>query len=241
MLEEPHDRRYPRFARRVQAAIIDGFLLSTAFVSAAIFVSNVDLPTYARISIVTFVILFLEPGLVAFKGSTIGHYVRGLKVEDATNLEKISLFRAIFRFFVKTILGWASLILIFFTKRHQALHDIVSGSVVVLRNPEIYSDEDALLERPGENPDYSYPSKIRRIFVIILYILLFNFVATILMNVSVSPECLYDESCTRMEIIYILLLGIVTIAGSLILLVRGWSYGLWGVRRKKLAVSNNSS
>lgn len=65
-------------------------------------------------------------------GATIGNDKMKIRVRSVANPEKrINLFLAIIRFIFKILLGWLSFITFFTSSRNRAIHDIVSGSVVI--------------------------------------------------------------------------------------------------------------
>ncbi|MBE0676394.1 MAG: RDD family protein [Bacteroidales bacterium] len=80
-----------------------------------------------------FVVVFIlyEPILVSL-GSTVGQYFLGLRVRRFNNPEKKVLFPIlIIRVLVKYILGWLSFITVTFNTNRRAIHDFVSGSIVI--------------------------------------------------------------------------------------------------------------
>src|SRR5436190_8207282 len=78
--------------------------------------------------------LALEPGLVSWTGGTIGHHLMGLRIRDVVEDRNIGLIRATIRAVSRALLGWVSLVFILVTRKHQAIHDYISRTVVVLRN-----------------------------------------------------------------------------------------------------------
>lgn len=72
-----------------------------------------------------------EPVCMAF-GCTLGNYVMKIRVRDAYNYTlKINLLRSYLRFITKIMLGWLSFITISFTPEKRAVHDLISGTVMV--------------------------------------------------------------------------------------------------------------
>jgi uncharacterized RDD family membrane protein YckC len=117
------------------------------FFGAAMILASYDIHAGFKFSGVAILIIIMEPGLVSITGGTIGHHLRGLRIQrrwDGTNL---NIFRATIRFLVKFLLGWLSFLFILQTKKHQAIHDLISGSVVVLKDPAKVPEWDALSER----------------------------------------------------------------------------------------------
>lgn len=87
-----------------------------------------------RISLFVFLFLVYDPLLTSFLGGTLGHLVIGIRVKkESTERTNISLLAALFRFIIKSTLGWISLLTVTGNKRKRALHDLLSGSVVVCK------------------------------------------------------------------------------------------------------------
>ena len=80
--------------------------------------------------------LIVEPGLVSQTGGTIGHHVMGLRVRDADADQRVGFVRATMRGVTRSLLGLFSLLFMFATRRHQAIHDYISRSTVVIEHPE---------------------------------------------------------------------------------------------------------
>lgn len=65
-------------------------------------------------------------------GATFGNYRNGIRVRKNSDYsQKINIFQALTRFFFKVVLGWVSLLFILMNKKGRALHDIISGSVIL--------------------------------------------------------------------------------------------------------------
>jgi uncharacterized RDD family membrane protein YckC len=68
-------------------------------------------------------------------GGTIGHRTMNLRVVDNRTAGNVSLPKALARFIVKGLLGILSFFTMNFSRRHHAVHDILTGSSVQIRNP----------------------------------------------------------------------------------------------------------
>ncbi len=65
-------------------------------------------------------------------GSTLGNYLIGIRVRKHKNYNKnINIFQAYIRFAVKLLLGWLSFVTIGMNEEKRAIHDMVSGSVMI--------------------------------------------------------------------------------------------------------------
>ena len=161
---------YPRLIRRVQACIIDSFIIVFILVGLFLLVTTFSVePVWVRIAIVLVPVFFFEPVLVSYTGGTIGHHLLKLKVQDVSNTKNINIFLALIRFILKTLLGTISLIFVLTTRKHQAIHDFLANSIVAYKDPKQVPEYEALVERVIEEEGYIYPSKLRRIAMIILY------------------------------------------------------------------------
>ncbi len=157
---------YPRLLRRVQAVLIDSLIIPIVFIGVMLLVAQFNVENiYIKVSALILPFLILEPGLVAFTGGTIGHHILKIKVRSSKNDANLNIIFAVVRFVVKFILGWLSFVFILTTDKHQAIHDIVSGSIVVNIKSEGLSDKEALKERT-ESVGWRYPSAKRRTIVI---------------------------------------------------------------------------
>lgn len=238
--EGTSERRYPRFRLRLQAAVLDAVFLAILFILTAVLIGQFDLPSAARIALVAVIVLGFEPVLVSRTGSTVGHFLRGLKVEDAKSGRKLGLFRSSVRFVVKGVLGLYSLISILITRRYQAVHDAATASVVVLRHPDRHAPVDQLLERDPKDPKYDYPSRIRRAAVVVLYIIFLLVLYVVVENIffyafgiGFSAACIDRNFCSAMERFFLLGWGTVFFAGVCWLVWLGATGRLWGARRRE--------
>ncbi len=68
-------------------------------------------------------------------GGTLGHRFMNLQVVDNRTGGRVSLLKALARYVVKGLLGVFSFFTMSFSRRHQALHDLVTNSSVRIRNP----------------------------------------------------------------------------------------------------------
>ena len=138
---------YANFPRRLNAISLDTVVLIAS--SALIFFvgSVFERVAAVRISLGIFwwfLLLFYEPLLVWRLGGTVGHRAMNLRVADNRTEGNVSLLKALARFWIKVFLGVFSFLTMNFSRRHQAVHDIVTNSSVRIRNtakarPEHYT------------------------------------------------------------------------------------------------------
>ena len=118
---------------RVKAAVIDSFIIMLSLYLASELFSLFDIVSNSLKIIVTiFIFLLYDPLLVSLKGGTIGHIILKITVKKEDNIsENISFFPAIFRFILKALLGWFSLISISGNEKKKAIHDYAVNSIVL--------------------------------------------------------------------------------------------------------------
>jgi len=127
------DFSFPPLIRRIQAIFIDiGILILVFFIATYLTILIGEIPSWAKIAILIFMIYLYDPLLVSVFGGTIGHQMMNMKVKKYNNPNKnIWIGAAVLRYFIKGLLGWLSFITITFNKRKRSLHDMASGSIVI--------------------------------------------------------------------------------------------------------------
>lgn len=191
-----------------------------------------SVPNYLRIFIVLLPIFLFEPLLVTLTGGSPGHHLFKIKIRATSEDKKLPILKSIIRFVVKALLGFISLTLILFTKKHQALHDIASDSIVVLKSPEKHTEDEKLKENVFQQIGYKYPHIIKRIIVSLLYIFLLNLIVGISLVIFTSESCYADDICNKKEEIIQVVTGVFWIASSIVILIKGLKGTLYGVRRQ---------
>jgi hypothetical protein len=173
-------------------------------------------------------LFFLEPLLIAYWGHTVGQYVYGIKVVREADLRKCPLFLAFVRYYAKALLGWWSMIYMFFTKKHQAIHDHLAHTLVILspyrlaKNPSFA--EKGITEQEPEK-GFVYPSALRRFVFLVIWwfialIVLFS-VAEGLLSWSVGKERAHqildsvDPLVTFLVLVLLLIVGFLAAKGLL--------------------------
>jgi len=224
---------YPRLIRRIQAVLIDGVIIPVIAIATLVGVSKMGLDgEYAAAAAILSVFL-LEPFLVTTTGGTIGHHLLGIKVVNSKTLSALGIVRATLRFITKTALGLFSLVVVLTSRRHQAVHDYLSGSIVIIKNPGTLPAYEVLKEREVEEKGYIYPSKVRRIVIIILYAIILFVANGVLLVSFLTDDCLNNNTCSGYDQALSIASQILWIAGTVTLLVFGWKGKLWGCRRKR--------
>lgn len=223
---------YPKIPRRIRAVIVDGVITPFFALGTLLVTRSFGLEKDFAILAAVMMIFMLEPVLVSLTGGTIGHHLNGLKIKNVNTGRNINLLASSVRYIIKVVLGLYSLVLILITKRHQAVHDAFSRSVVILKNPSSLPSYEVLGERIVEESAYIYPTVGRRIAMIIFYtVSLFVFVSFLSGVFLLSDQCVYSNLCSVQDDRVTALLGLVWFIGFLTLIVLCWRGMMPGCRR----------
>lgn len=223
---------YPALARRAYAAAFDESIAFAGCVAVFLLVGPLEPPPWLIVALVG-VFLLLEPFLVSRTGSSVGHHLFGLRVVDAVDGGHISFGRATLRMLARFLLGLPSLFVIQVTKRHQAIHDLLVRSVVVVPNPAALHPHDVRRERVVVDNGYIQPSRWRRMLIISVYCLALFLALAIGSAFLISDRCGLEDQCTKAETAVIFAISILFYTGMAVTIVYGWQGKLRGARRKK--------
>lgn len=124
---------YPALLDRVKAIMIDTLVILALSVVAANTFDRLEEVSSMTKAISFFVIFWLyDPLMTSLTKGTIGHKMIGLQVVRADKMDKkIFIGLAFLRFLIKGVLGWISFLGVLGSKRKRALHDTLSGSIVI--------------------------------------------------------------------------------------------------------------
>jgi len=227
---------YPRLVRRVRAYLIDQMVLLALLAAWLLLLPWMEGFTSAqKIFALSAPMWLAEPCLVSLTGATIGHHLMYLRIRDARADRNLGFVRATLRAVLRLMLGWLSVLFILVTRRRQALHDVLLGSVVVIARPGRLPAYDLLVALPFDLQHApGMPSRGRRLLIVLLYLLGASIAVGIVAVVLISPQCSSDEMCTREEEIVQAICGWVWLAAALAIVVLGVRGKLWGARRKVL-------
>lgn len=130
-----YNHEYPRLALRYQATVVDGLVIVAGLVTIGSILSLFEsAPGYLR-AMAFVVVAFLYEPLMVSRGGTLGHRWMGLKVKSRSNPHKnVFVILALLRFAAKIALGWLSFITMLFSSDNQAIHDMLSDSVVLYKD-----------------------------------------------------------------------------------------------------------
>jgi len=234
----PQAPAYGRFTRRVQAVFVDAIVLMLAMTGALIVATSLKSDNIVRVLGFTIAITWLlyEPLLVSMIGSTVGHYIYNLRVVDDRGGNP-SFRKALLRVGIKSLLGLYSFLAMAVTKRHQAVHDLLTGSTVQIRTPaKAEAHHFHLIREEPVSPDM--PSPTRRAVLIVAYVLgwlILVLVASAALYASdlISDRCLDTDFCSLMEDVLVYGLSLCWPVGTALLLFFGWRGRLWGARPRR--------
>ena len=120
--------------RRVLASLIDWLVLLAFVVAVSVAADGLD-PRFATARVVFVLVVFAsyEPILNAF-GCTMGQLSMGIRVRRYRDRSKrINLLQGYARLLFKILLGWYSFLTLTRSKERRAVHDMVSGSIMLER------------------------------------------------------------------------------------------------------------
>ncbi len=190
---------YPRLIKRVHAWIIDSLLLFFIILGSLLLPNYIGIEgTLLKGVLILLPIISFEPLLINLTGGTLGHHYAGLKIVDSRSHSRLSLVKCYLRFIIKVFFGFYSFIMMLITKRHQAAHDLFSGSLVLFKNPETVSEDYKLEERKVDFINQK-PPLMRRILLIIAYGFLCLVLWGIILMFSVSEDCIEKDICSALE------------------------------------------
>ena len=226
--------RYATFTGRFRALVIDNLCISAlgiALFFAGDAASEVPGATRVMLLLVVAVILLYEPLQVSRRGATIGHRYAHLRVVDARTGSWPSFGRAFVRFLIKTILGVISFFTMELTRRHQAVHDMLTHTTVQVAESEQVAPYR--VERVDE-PNVVLPGRLRRLTVILLYLVAIFFVYAVSISIVDTTGCLRHRSgCSAVTRTLVPVMGWAWIALSLTAIIAGWKGLLLGARRSR--------
>jgi hypothetical protein len=179
-------------------------------------------------------LLLYEPILVSRIGGTLGHYFNNLRVVDKDDGGNISFPKACARAVIKGVLGLYSFVILAATSRNQAVHDLLTGSTVQIRDPAKALPSQYMIERT-ELAATDMPSPRRRLAVISGYLLLTVIVYLLITRGIIaagliSDGCIDRNVCSASDRILSLNLGLTLLAAGAACITLGWRGRLIGAR-----------
>lgn len=231
--EDVPARGYAIFPRRLLGLVVDGFIFTLLLIAGMLVFSVSDTRSAGLAFLLTMLafLLLYEPLLVWRIGGTVGHYAVNLRVEREAGPAHLGLFAALIRTWVKVVLGFYSFFFMLLTRRHQALHDKITRSVVVIHDLGKARPEHWVRERSGAHgpTGVSIP---RRVAVILGYAVLLFLALFVTLGMQVSSACLENDVCSSGEDLAILVAAFGLILGMGVVVVAGLSGRLPGGRAR---------
>jgi len=178
-------------------------------------------------------VVLVDPVMVSKCGASPGHHLMGIVIQDAKTGKNIGLLRALLRSVLRGVFGWLSLAFVLATKKHQALHDLICRTTVLLRYPENLPSHEKFSERNTQAEGYLYPSKTRRLLVILAYMVAILFLIGVASTAAFSEDCLVYEDCSVVDGIVYVVLNMAFMFGFGAAIVFGWRARLFGCRKKE--------
>ena len=130
-----HSNEYdlPLIKTRYFSSLIDViFILLISLGISSLFESLGDVPDYLRLIMFIVVVILYEPILIS-TACTVGQLITNIRVRKLHDpVRRILIFNAILRIIVKALLGWLSFLTVTFNDNRRAIHDYLSGSIVIV-------------------------------------------------------------------------------------------------------------
>lgn len=222
---------YGRLPRRILALAADAAIIAAVMMLGPGLAAALPDPASRVLNLTVLVsVLLYEPVLVSAWGGTVGHYLLNLQVVSSSTGRRIPFFRALVRTAIKVAFGLLSLLFVAVTARRQALHDVVAGAVVQARDPSRADPAHFAPERIPEPARVGGVSRLRRIGVAAMYVVLTFALILVAAAFVVSEDCMAAGLCSARENAMLDALGLVWVVIGGIIAVLGWRGRLPGAR-----------
>jgi len=142
--------RYATFTSRCRALLIDTAVVAgvnIALLALGEFGESVPGSDRIVLLLVVGIVFLYEPLFICLRGATIGHAAKHLRVISMTTGEPPSFLQALARYLIKMSLGLPSFVTMVFSRRHQAVHDMLTQTTVQLSLSADADVDDYHLER----------------------------------------------------------------------------------------------
>jgi len=107
------------------------FIILLMFIFSLVLERIEHVPDGVRMALFIFIWCIYEPLCTAL-GCTIGNWIKGIRVRrHGATEQRINIFQAFIRYFVKYLLGRLSFVTIHGNKERRAIHDLAAGSVMI--------------------------------------------------------------------------------------------------------------
>jgi uncharacterized RDD family membrane protein YckC len=223
---------YASFGARLRALVIDAAIVAAWMVFLVVGGDVArEVPGAGRVTVALLlaVVFFYEPVQVWRWGATIGHRTANVRVVADSTGGNPGFARALARFLIKSVLGIVSFVAMAVTRRHQAVHDSLTGTTVQIRDFHRARVTDFAFERVAD-PVIRLPSRARRFAIVLAFLVAAFVIMSVLMVVLVTPACLDEIACTAGEMLIVDVISLSWLAASVIVIIAGWRGRLWGAR-----------
>lgn len=212
--------------------MFDSVVLGVLFIVLGILSHEIGITRdLAKILFIVLPLLSLEPIMIALTGGSIGHHLVGIKVVRSSDQKNLGLGWCFIRYLVKIPLGIYSIVSMWLTTKHRAVHDLASKSLMIFKKPEavpeLYKLQDRVVGYDGK------PSILRRVGIAFCYTLLLVFVWELMINIFVTQRCIYDGACTDVDIQRAMIIGYVILGLFLASLILSMLCKMPGARVRK--------
>lgn len=187
-------------SKRLAALLLDSVFIAFYFALTLMLISSLSITSKTLESLLIIgICLSIEPCLVAFSGATLGQHVLKLKVRKLAKNKKLNILQAYWRSVTKIIFGLPSLLTVLSSRKHQAIHDMLAASIVVLNAEGVSKASYILREREDQTELYHYPSVWRRLVMMIVYIGLLFLAMACATYFLFGDACLDYRRCSDWE------------------------------------------
>jgi uncharacterized RDD family membrane protein YckC len=123
---------YPSVSDRMQSTFIDSLFIVVLMLIAGTWLDRYDnAPDWIRIALFFVLWGVYEPLCTSF-GGTLGNHLKGIRVRSYSNVAKrVNPLQAFFRYVIKMVLGLFSFFSVHTNKERRALHDLITGTVMI--------------------------------------------------------------------------------------------------------------
>ena len=228
---DPDPDLFPRLSRRLQTAAFDGVFLGFVWLISLSVLSAYGITGKKALVTATGLSLSLEPLLVSITGGSIGHHLLGLRVRRLAEDKKINLFAAALRYIIKTVFGAFSALTITTSRQRRAVHDFISGSVVVSKYANAPDSLQGLAIQKADANLYACPPKWRRLLLMAVYTVFFTFAMGLVQSALISEACLLSNRCGSSERAAVRAFSVLWIIALFIIVSQCWSGNWFGCRK----------
>ena len=225
---------YAKLSRRISALLVDGVVSALGLVGVLFIASGLSVRPPFDLVLAILLLGSIEPLFVWSSGGSIGQHIYGLRIRKAGVDERLGILQSYARFIAKLPLGLISLVTVLTSRRHQAIHDLLCRSIVVYRNPENQPAGNILAERIDDEENYTYPGKVKRVVIIVVYYILSYVLVTIPMAFLLSDRCISGGICSSRDSTIELVFSIPFYVSLFVIAWLGWGGLLLGCRKKAL-------